>query len=325
MSFSHLIGHPYIKDYLSTLLTRSVFPQVMLFYGLKGVGKSSFAKACAKQLLNNQAKVDSGNHPDLHLFVPQGKSALHSIETIREIIDKAYLPPYEANTSVFIVEEVERMLPASANALLKLLEEPPPHCYFFMIAEDIDKMLPTILSRCQKVAFHPLGKDLIEAYLKANNPDCSHIHSIALQSQGSIQEALKLCHKGVRKDVRKQLLQLLSYPLDTHYAESLDLIEKLQSLQKESQEEEMKSFSEEVLEDMLACFRDLYLLKAKGKKELLFFPDEIEFLEKIMPLYNLPFEGVFSLFTEAYHQLDYNVRLATLLESILLRTQKIVV
>jgi Cdc6-like AAA superfamily ATPase len=129
----------------SSLFTSSA--QVLLFHGPRGIGKSAFALDLARTLL----KSSKEQHPDLHILHPDSESDQHPIATIRQLIAETHLPPFEAPCKVFIIHDVEKMLPTSSNALLKTLEEPPSDTRFILITADPASLLPTILSRCSRV------------------------------------------------------------------------------------------------------------------------------------------------------------------------------
>ena len=116
MPFSNLIGNDLAKVALTRMAEQRSVPNTLLFYGPDGVGKSLFALALAELLMGPQ---HARNHPDLHIYLPEGKSATHPIENIRKLIDEVALPPYEAPVKVFIIHDAHQMLPTSSNALLK--------------------------------------------------------------------------------------------------------------------------------------------------------------------------------------------------------------
>ncbi len=99
------------------------------------------------------AKIAAGNHPDLHIFRPEGKSGMHPMASIRQLLDEIYMPPFEGPCKIFILYGAERMLPSSSNALLKTLEEPLENTFFILISDEPDALLPTIRSRCRTVLF----------------------------------------------------------------------------------------------------------------------------------------------------------------------------
>ncbi|NGX39745.1 MAG: DNA polymerase III subunit gamma/tau [Chlamydiae bacterium] len=112
-------------------------------------------KTLAKEILGpvHHSKIETGNHPDLHLYHPEGKSHLHPMANIRELIREMYLPPFEAEAKVFLITEAEKMLPPSSNALLKTLEEPPEDTYILLLTDHPNALLPTIQSRLFPITY----------------------------------------------------------------------------------------------------------------------------------------------------------------------------
>lgn len=155
MLFSHIQGNESVKNTLSQLFQERKMPHALLFSGPEDAQTTLFALELAKALLGQKAqkRCDSSAHPDLHQLRPEGKAGLHPVENIRALIEEAVFPPFEAPCKVFILYDAERMLPASSNALLKTLEEPQPNTYFLLLTSNEGAILPTILSRCRKVAF----------------------------------------------------------------------------------------------------------------------------------------------------------------------------
>ena len=131
--FSQIIGNEEIKKRLTRMLSKRAIGHALLFSGPDGIGKSLFAWAFAAQLMaeydpeiDHARKIQSGQHPDIHIYRPEGKIGLHSIQSLRQLSQEVHLPPYEASWKVFIIHDADRMLSYSANTLLKTFEEPPP-------------------------------------------------------------------------------------------------------------------------------------------------------------------------------------------------------
>lgn len=120
-------------------------PQSNLLIG----GSLEDALELVKKLLssNHHPKIDSFNHPDMHLYSPEGKSQMHPMASIQKLVREMALPPFESPCKVFIIEDAEKMLPSSSNALLKTLEEPPEDTFFFLLSSHPQLLLPTICSR----------------------------------------------------------------------------------------------------------------------------------------------------------------------------------
>lgn len=162
---------------LECLLESGKIPHALLFAGPKGAGKKHAALQFASSLLQSQKKVD--HHPDVHHFVPEGKTGMHPITSIRKLIHDAYLAPFEAAWKIFILQDAEKMLPTSSNALLKILEEPPSQTLILLLTEYPDRLLPTILSRCQMVTFIPGNEKNIDAQMLALLAEGTPISQVA--------------------------------------------------------------------------------------------------------------------------------------------------
>ncbi len=238
MIFSHLLGNPAAKELLLKLTEKARLPNTLLFSGPKGVGKALFARALAAKLLNS-----TKSHPaDLHLYAPTGKSALHTMESMRELIDEAAMAPFEAPVKVFILDEAERMQPASSNALLKTLEEPQTNAYFFLISSESEQLLPTLLSRCAKVAFFPVPNQEISAFIANRfNLGSKEAERIAFLAQGSPAKACHLAERG-----ESQIPQLVE---ELFAKRNLAILKNLEELVSEEDEANL-------LEEIALFFRE---------------------------------------------------------------------
>lgn len=184
--FSTLIGNHKAKEILSRLLAKKTLPHVLLLHGPDGIGKGLFAYEIAEFLMGRTKK----EHPDIHLILPDPKSDQHPVANMRQLIQEAGLPPFEAPVKIFIIHDAEKMLPASSNALLKTLEEPPPHTHFILLTSQVELLLPTIVSRCCKIPFFPVPDDELADYImqKFHTQDGK---KIALLAQGSMSQAVR--------------------------------------------------------------------------------------------------------------------------------------
>lgn len=153
MMWSEILGHETQIARLKKDLEENRLPHALLFCGIEGIGKKKIALALA-QAINNTTKVF---HPDCVLIEPAGKTI--RIEVLRELKQKAYLHPLEGKAKVFIIDDADKMTTAGANALLKILEEPPQETYFILVTSRPSFILTTIRSRCRMVSFSPLVKE----------------------------------------------------------------------------------------------------------------------------------------------------------------------
>ena len=165
------------QDWQRLNAERARLPNAWLFIGPAGTGKLEFALHLAQSLLCEQLQADHqpcgqceacrwfahGTHPDFRRLSPQtddeeeGKEAkpgrklpLIKIEAVREVIEFAHLTAHRAGRRIIVVEPAENLNPAAANALLKILEEPPQDVLFLLVAQAAQRLLPTIRSRCRQ-------------------------------------------------------------------------------------------------------------------------------------------------------------------------------
>lgn len=138
---------------LKQRLEEGTLPSTLLFAGPRKEVNLERAKEFVKLLIGPSSKIDSGNHPDIHIYTPEVKSGLHSIESLRILIQEMAFPPFEASHKIFIIDEAEKMLPSGSNLLLKTLEEPPPDALIVLLTSQPEALLPTIRSRATPFTF----------------------------------------------------------------------------------------------------------------------------------------------------------------------------
>jgi DNA polymerase-3 subunit delta' len=169
-----------------------------LFSGIEGIGKRSVAISFAKALNCQQIKEDSCNqclscqkiekktHPDLFTIGPE-KNVIR-IETIREFQRRIIFRPLEGKQKVVIINHAEKLNLHAANCLLKTLEEPPQDTVIILVANTTRGLIPTIVSRCQKIHFTPLKKEEISLLLQKRNIVKNKANLVASLAQGSIKK-----------------------------------------------------------------------------------------------------------------------------------------
>lgn len=148
---------------LEQRISAGTLPSTLLFIGPRERVNLDLAKEFVKRLLGPTPKIDSGNHPDVHFYKPEEKSALHSITALRTLIAEMALPPFESPRKIFIIDEAEKMLPSSSNLLLKTLEEPPSDAVILLLTSQPEALLPTIRSRATPFSFEPVANHVSSA------------------------------------------------------------------------------------------------------------------------------------------------------------------
>jgi DNA polymerase III delta prime subunit len=139
------------EEFLFRLLEKDRVPHLLLFSGIKCTEKLELARQFATRWLEKITPTPLTTIQDLTILHVEGKTGMHSISSIREMITMMSLAPFSAGGKAIIIEDAERMLPTSANALLKSIEEPPRNTLIILLCEDPHKLLLTIRSRCQEI------------------------------------------------------------------------------------------------------------------------------------------------------------------------------
>lgn len=202
---------------LYAMFIKNTVPHAMLFSGAAGIGKTDAAiwvamafncrgitpenrspSETSSQLAMNFCKtcdsckkILSGNHPDFIQITPDGNFI--KISQIRDLCSTLLLKPYEADKRIVIINEAEAMNKEAANALLKVLEEPPANTFFILTSSSPSDLLPTILSRCQNIRFNPVSDENIRLYLNNHyNISEETAKIISAMSDGSLKKAISL-------------------------------------------------------------------------------------------------------------------------------------
>jgi DNA polymerase-3 subunit delta' len=225
MSFEEIIGHDRQIAYLQNAMRNGRVAHAYLFLGKEGIGKKFFALNLAKALNcphSNEdccdecpscLKVDRLHHPDVLLIEPQGQWI--RINQIRDLQRELSHRPYEGERRVCILTDSDRMRQEAANALLKILEEPPLHTVLILLAANGDLMLPTVTSRCQRIPFNPLPLDRITEIIRSRlNLKSEEAHILACLADGSLGKALGMDLDLVlrtRREIIGKIIDLPSY------------------------------------------------------------------------------------------------------------------
>lgn len=208
--FESLIGNQKIKQQLEKIITPSSYPTSLIFHGTVGIGKKIAAIEVCKILNKNNSKIDQGTFLDLHYFGPQfDNTKVFSINSVREIIQTSHLRPIEGEVKVFILDEVEKLSPGGGEALLKILEEPPPKNIYILITSHLDKIIPTIRSRSLEFHFKNLTQNEIKEFLEIKKYEQADL--ISRLANGSIGNAVRISKDNLlnlRSEIFEKFLNL---------------------------------------------------------------------------------------------------------------------
>ena len=190
-NFEEMIGQDAIVKTLKNAIEKDNIPQALLFCGPRGVGKTSCARILAKTINNIEEELE------YNIFELDAASN-NSVEDIRNITDQIRIPPQKGRYKVYIIDEVHMLSNQAFNAFLKSLEEPPEHVVFILATTEKNKILPTILSRCQIFDFKKVdSKSIIKLLVKiCKEKKIKHedgsLSLIADRSDGSIRDSLSI-------------------------------------------------------------------------------------------------------------------------------------
>lgn len=172
--FEDVIGQETIVKSLENSIIKNKISHAYLFTGPRGTGKTTMAKLMAKSIncadedkvicgqCESCKQADAGSHPDI---VEIDAASNNGVEEIRTLIERVKFTPIIGDYKVYIIDEVHMLSQGAFNALLKTLEEPPSHVVFILATTEIHKVLPTIISRCQRYDFSRIDSDSISKRL----------------------------------------------------------------------------------------------------------------------------------------------------------------
>ena len=271
--FEAIAGQEQAKEFFARALRADALSHAYMFTGPEGLAKTAFARELGVALVSSCGGCGScpecerarrGVHPDLHVLEREGD--LIRIDQIDPLIADLSLRPFSANRRVWVIPEVEHLHPAAANKLLKSIEEPPSYVYFLLVSDRPERVLPTIVSRCQQVEFHALSDAAVVAYLHAQyGLEGAAAEALARLATGSVERAARLAEDargaGRRAQYLKQVVLLLAGVRGERAADAqrafINVLEQQQS--------EIKTRGDEQLVERVAALRQQF--QDKGEQE----------------------------------------------------------
>ena len=220
-SFETVVGQDHVTGTLKNSIKENKIPSAILFCGPRGVGKTSCARIYAREI--NKSSIENIDSHDLSFNVFELDAASNrGIEEMKNLIDKVRIPPQIGKYKVYIIDEVHMLTTQAMNAFLKTLEEPPKHIVFVLATTEKNKILPTILSRCQIYDFNRISDvEIVEALINICKQENFKFEDealsiIARKSDGSLRDSLTILdrivsftNKNITTEKTSELLNVL--------------------------------------------------------------------------------------------------------------------
>ena len=285
-TFDDLVGQTHVSRTLKNAVAQNRLAHAYLFVGPRGVGKTSTARILAKSLncvkgptvtpcgvCDNCREIAAGNSLDV---IEIDGASNNSVEDVRQLRDNVRYAPAKGRYKIYLIDEVHMLSQAAFNALLKTLEEPPPHVKFIFATTEPQKVLPTILSRCQRFDLHRIPANLIAQHLQfiagkeKITLEPAAAHAIARGAEGGLRDAESMLDQLVafcgEKIGENDVLNVFGFTSEQTVGDLTGQIlcgETPGALELLYQQSESGKDMMRLMSDLIAYLRDLLVFKAK--------------------------------------------------------------
>ncbi|MFL2572105.1 MAG: DNA polymerase III subunit gamma/tau [Flavobacteriaceae bacterium] len=287
-AFTDVVGQQAITKTLQNAIDLGKIAKAMLFCGPRGVGKTTCARIFAKKINSLGADIDPNEDFAFNVFELDAASN-NSVDDIRSLIEKVQIPPQKGSYKVYIIDEVHMLSTAAFNAFLKTLEEPPQHALFILATTEKQKIIPTILSRCQIFDFKRISTKDAQDYLKVIadregvDAEDKALHLIAQKADGAMRDALSIFDRMISYVGEKLTAKHVSLNLNIlDYDSYLDITELLHngdlhnSILRFNQLLALGFDGYHFINGLSKHFRDLMMCQNEGTTQLLEVDTETE-------------------------------------------------
>ncbi|MCI8509949.1 MAG: AAA family ATPase [Lachnospiraceae bacterium] len=283
-NFSDIIGHEDIVKHFKSSIELGKVSHAYILNGEKGSGKKTLAGIVVKSLqcesgdpdpcgtCKSCLQAESGNQPDI-IWVNHEKPNVISVDEIRsQIVNDIDLKPYSSKYKIYIIPDAQMMNPQAQNALLKTLEEPPEYVIIMLLTNNMDKFLPTILSRCIVLNFKPVQPLQMMEYLVTQlGVDQDKARFCTDFAQGNLGKAVRLAISTDYNDIREDSIRLLRRIQDMEMDEVILAVKNMGKY---------KLDITDYIDIMTMWFRDILMVKISNSPNKIIFKKEFSVMKK---------------------------------------------
>ena len=304
--FKDLIGHELVSETIYNSIKSEKSANAYLFTGIRGVGKTTFARIvakslncekgienlCTENLCQHCEAIINSNHIDVLEMDAASKTG---VDDVRDLIDFSRYGPTSAKYKIFIIDEVHMLSKQAFNALLKTLEEPPKYLKFIFATTEIKKIPVTVISRCQRYDLSRIKSEQLFKYIKKiKDKENGNVSDDALKlivkiSEGSVRDALSLLDRGLISNRDNEELDLKKAQKIYGYFDKSSLIELFENLFKGDEDNVVK------------LYKNIY---EAGVEPKIFLNDFLEVLYYFKNISSIKLDGTnFSLNDEEFNKI----------------------
>ncbi|RKI77949.1 DNA polymerase III subunit delta [bacterium 0.1xD8-71] len=321
--FADIIGQEQLKEHIQNAITSNKVSHAYIINGERNAGKEFIARIFAMTLQCEKGGIEpcnechsckqalSHNQPDI-VYISHEKPNSIGVEDIRgQINNDIGIKPYSSPRKIYIMNEGEKMTPQAQNALLKTLEEPPEYAVIFILTDNVEALLPTIISRCVVLNMKPVSDNLVKKYLmeELGVPDYKANICVAF-ARGNIGKAKLLASSEEFEKVKDEAITLVKYINDMEINEIVKAIKKIM---------EYKLDVNDYLDILTVWYRDVLLFKATKDMNSLVFKQEIQQIRRVADRSTYEgIENIVSALQQAKRRLEANVNFDLTMELMLL-------
>lgn len=321
--FADIIGQEQLKEHIQNAIASNKVSHAYIINGERNAGKEFIARIFAMTLqcekggkepcneCHSCKQARSHNQPDI-VYVSHEKPNSIGVEDIRgQINNDIGIKPYSSPRKIYIMNEGEKMTPQAQNALLKTLEEPPEYAVILILTDNVEGLLPTIISRCVVLNMKPVPDKLVKKYLmeELGVPDYKANICVAF-ARGNIGKAKLLASSEEFEKVKDEAITLVKYINDMEINEIVKAIKKIM---------EYKLDVNDYLDILTVWYRDALLYKATKDVNSLVFKNEFQQIRKVAD--RSTYEGIETIvkaLQQARRRLEANVNFDLTMELMLL-------